>query len=140
MNRDPHAWARLGQAIAAARQAQRLTQSELADRADVSTGAVQRAEAGKVPKARMPITLHPIANALGWPSTAIDAVLDGGAVGSAGEYRDVKVQAVVDDEHLERAETIVSGAMVRALKSASSEEIRNATRNALDALRREGML
>lgn len=135
MIRDPQAWTRLSQALAAARKAQGFTQGELADRADVSLGAVQRAEAGTVPKARMPITLHPIARALGWPDGAVDAVLGGAEPPS--EYVDVDVQALVDAE---RVETIISSAMVRSLKGVSSDEIRAATQTALDALRREGLL
>lgn len=138
MNRDPHSWARLGQAIAAARKAQSLTQGDLADRAGVSLGAVQRAEAGASPKARMPPTLHPIARALCWPDSAIDSVLDGGD--PPDTFEDVDVQPLVDEERAERAETIISGAMVRSLKGASSDEIRAATRLALDALRRDGLL
>ncbi|GHF74186.1 helix-turn-helix domain-containing protein [Streptomyces thermodiastaticus] len=135
MNRDPKAWARLGQALAAARRAQGLTQDELAARAGVSLGSVQRAESGVVPKTRMPITLHPIARALGWPTGAVDAILAGAE--SPGDYENHDVQRSVNAE---RYETIISGAMVRALKGVSVDDIRAATKIALDALRREHLL
>lgn len=135
MNRDPEAWARLGTAFAMSRRTQRLTQGELAERADVSLGSVQRAEAGAVPKTRMPITLHPIARALGWPDGAVEEVLAGAE--QPGDYQDVGVQPLVD---VERFETIISGAMVRALKGVSTDDIRAATKIALDALHRDGLI
>lgn len=135
MNRDPQAWARLGQALAAARRSQNLTQEELAARAGVSLGSVQRAESGAVPKTRMPITLHPIARALGWSEGAVDAVLFGSEPTSS--YTNVDAQRYADED---RAETIISGAMVRALQGVSVDDIRAATKMALDALRRERLL
>lgn len=135
MNRDPKVWARLGQAFAAARKTQGLTQDELAERAGVSIGSVQRTEAGSVPKARIPITLHPIAKALGWPDDAVDNVLEGGDPPET--WKDVSVQHHVSAERLEE---IIGSAMLRTLDSASPAEIRAATAAALDAFRREGLI
>lgn len=135
MNRDPQVWARLGQAFAAARKTQGLTQEELADQAGVSLGSVQRAEAGSVPKSRIPITLHPIAKALGWPDSAVDDVLEGRDAPDG--WRDVSVQHHVSAERLEE---IVSGAMLRTMDSATAAEIKAATAAALDAFRREGII
>lgn len=135
MNRDPKAWARLGQALAHARQAQSLSQDEVAERASVSTASVQSAEAGKVPKSRMPYTVPAIAAALGWPDGAVDAVLNGEE--PPGGWKDVSVQFVIDEEQFE---AILTNAMVRATDNVTSAEIRAATKIALDELRRQGLL
>jgi DNA-binding XRE family transcriptional regulator len=74
MNRDPEAWARLGQALANTRQAQKLRQEDVAEKAGVSLKSVQSAESGVVPKARMPYTVPAIARAIGWPDGAVDSV------------------------------------------------------------------
>ncbi|MFJ6615415.1 helix-turn-helix domain-containing protein [Streptomyces sp. NPDC091289] len=140
MNRDPHAWARLGHLLKQARLARGLKQGDVADLAGVSLASVQSAEAGTVPKARMPITLGPIATALGWKAGAIEEVLAGGepTVGApADEWRDVSVQRQVDEEV---AEGIVTSAMVRATENATPAEIREATRLILDAFRRQGLI
>lgn len=140
MTRDPHAWARLGQLLKQARLARGLKQSELAAQASVSTASVQAAEAGAVPKARMPTSLGPIAAALGWPIGTVDTVLDGGnpptAPGAEG-WQDVSVQRHLDAE---QASSIMTNAMVRAMKKTPSDEIRAATQIALDELRRHGYL
>ncbi|MEU7010407.1 helix-turn-helix transcriptional regulator [Streptomyces sp. NPDC046332] len=135
MNRDPKMWARLGKAFAHARQAQGLSQAELAEAAGVSIGSVQSAEAGSVPKARMPYTVPVIAKALGWPPGAVEVVLDGGEV--PGGWVDTSVQKQVDDE---RFGEILTNSMVRHVDGATSAEIKAATRAALDALRREGLI
>lgn len=135
MNRDPHAWARLGQAFAVARKAQGLSQGALAELAGVSLGSVQNAEAGAVPKARMPQTLHPIAKALGWPDGAIDDLLEGGA--PPGGWSDVSVQQQVTGEQLEAEMT---NAMVRATDDVTSADIKRATKAAMDVLRQHGMI
>lgn len=140
MTRDPHAWARLGQLLKQARLARGLKQRELADQANVSTASVQAAEAGAVPKTRMPTTLGPIATALGWPAGSVDKVLDGGdppTAPSAEGWRDVSVQQQIDDEQFAG---IMTTAMVRATENTTSAEIRAATRIALDELRRQGYL
>ena len=133
MTQDPDAWGRLGRALRAARERQGLTQDELAQRAGVSTKSVQDAEAGRVPKRRMPYTLAPMAKALGWPSGAVDAVLAGAE--PPGGWQDVRVE-VTDDQ----VEAVISNAMVRALDNVTSAEIRKATKIALDDLRRRGLL
>ncbi|WP_432158112.1 helix-turn-helix transcriptional regulator [Streptomyces sp. bgisy153] len=133
MNRDPDAWARLGRALRESRERRGLTQEEVAERADVSKKSVQEAEAGKVPKSRMPYTLAPIAAALSWPAGAVDSVLDGGE--PPGGWRDVRVE--IEDD---RVEQIIVNAMVRATSSTTSAEIRNAAKIALDELRRYGYL
>ncbi|WP_327169502.1 helix-turn-helix transcriptional regulator [Streptomyces subrutilus] len=135
MNRDPHAWARLGRALKQARLAQGMDQAELAEKADVSRMSVQSAEAGTMPKSRMPYTLPAIASTLGWPPGSVEAILDGAEPPAA--WRDVPVQAALNAERLE---TILSAAMVRATDNVTPAEIRAATKIALDELRREGML
>lgn len=136
MNRDPESWSRLGRALRTAREQRRLSQDELADRAGVSTASVQSLESGTVPKSRMPITLAPVAQALGWPAGAAGAVLEGGDA-PGGEWRDVSVQQQVDEE---TASGVITNAMVRALDNATPAEIREATRLAVDALRRHGVI
>ena len=135
MNRDPHAWARLGQAFAVARKAQGLSQGALAELAGVSLGSVQNAEAGAMPKARMPQSIYPIAKALGWPDGAVDDVLDGGA--PPGGWSDVSVQKQVDEARLEAD---LTHANVRVLGGASGAEIEAATKAALDVLRQHGLI
>lgn len=135
MNRDPHAWARLGRALRSARQHRGLTQQELGELAGTSGRSVQDAEAGTVPKARMPSTIGRIASALGWPEGAVDAVLEGAAP-PGEEWRDVPVQADVE----ERYESILTNAMVRAMEGTPAAEIKKATRIALDEFRRQGLL
>ncbi|GGT43679.1 helix-turn-helix domain-containing protein [Streptomyces purpureus] len=135
MNRDPKMWARLGHALAHGRQAQGLSQGELAERANVSIGSVQSAEAGTVPKARMPYTVPAIAKALGWPPGSVDTVLDGGDV--PGGWVDAPVQPLIDEERLGE---ILTNSMVRHMDGATGAEIKAATKAALDALRREGLI
>jgi transcriptional regulator with XRE-family HTH domain len=135
MNRDPRAWARLGQALKQARLSRGLSQAELAELAGVSTASVQNAEAGDVPKKRMPYTLARIGTALTWPSGSVEAVLDGAA--PPGGWTDVSVQPQIDEEELE---SILNSAMLRATNSTTSTEIRNATKIAIDELRKRGIL
>lgn len=138
MNRDPHAWARLGRALRTAREQRRLSQDELADLADVSTASVQSLEAGTVPKSRMPITLAPVAQTLGWPAGATDAVLAGAEPPDGDSWQDVPVpQQLLDAEQLEG---IMTNAMVRATEHATAAEIRAATKIFLDELRRRGVI
>ncbi|MFI2314132.1 hypothetical protein AMK17_25170 [Streptomyces sp. CB00072] len=137
MNRDPQSWARLGQALRTAREHRGHTQQELAEAADVSGRSVRDAEAGAVPKARMPYTLGRIAAALGWPEGAVDAVLDGAAPPGEG-WRDAPVeQGQIDAEQLAG---IMTNAMVRATEHATAAEIRAATKIALDELRKQGII
>jgi hypothetical protein len=136
VNRDPQAWARLGKALQRSRLTQGLDQKELATRAGVSLGSVQNAEAGAVPKARMPYTVPAIASALGWPAGTVDAVLEGGAELPDG-WQQVSVQPIVDAELLEG---IMTTAMVRAMDGVTGAEIKQAVKNAMDELRRQGML
>ncbi|MFJ8301551.1 helix-turn-helix domain-containing protein [Streptomyces sp. NPDC094447] len=135
MIRDPEGWARLGQAFATARKTQGLTQDELARLAGVSLGSVQNAEAGQVPKARMPQSLYPIAKALNWPDGAIDDILRGGA--PPGGWTDVSVQKHISEKQLE---VELSHAMVRAAGTATGTEIEAATKAALDVLREHGLI
>lgn len=131
MNLDPTAWARLGRALRAARGRRGLTQQELAELANVSARSVADAEAGTVPKARMPYTIGRIAAALDWPAGTIESVLDGQG------WSDTSAQAYVDEQVFAG---IVTTAVVRAIDGATSVEIREATRIALDELRRKGLL
>lgn len=135
MNRDPQAWARLGQALASARRALGLTQEELATQAGVGLGSVKNAEAGTVPKARMPYTIPAVAKALGWPDGAVDAVLDGDA--PPGGWSNVSVQKQVSEQQLE---VDLTHAMVRAAGTATGTEIEAATKAALDVLRQHGLI
>ncbi|MFD3535194.1 helix-turn-helix domain-containing protein [Streptomyces sp. NPDC058664] len=135
MNRDPKAWARLGQALATARKTLGLTQRDLAEQAGVSLNSVQNAESGQSPKARMPQSIYPIARALGWPDGAVDAVLGGGA--PPGGWGDVSVQKQVDEARLEADLTYAN---VRALTGATGGEIEAATKAALDVLRQHGLI
>jgi hypothetical protein len=84
----------------------------------------------------MPYTLGRIAAALNWPEGHIDAVL-AGAGPPGGDWQDVPVQAQVDEE---TATGIIDSAMVRAMNNATPAEIREATRLAVDALRRHGVI
>ncbi|MEV5261791.1 helix-turn-helix domain-containing protein [Streptomyces anulatus] len=137
MNRDPQSWARLGHALRSAREARGCTQAELGELAGVSGRSVQDAEAGTVPKSRMPYTLGRIAAALGWPEGAVDAVLDGAAPPGEG-WRDVPAdQGQIDAERLAG---IMTNAMVRATEHATAAEIRAATKIALDELRKQGLI
>lgn len=133
MIKDPAAWGRLGAALRNARLRQGMSQRVLAQTAGVSVPAVQSAEAGKVPKGRMPYTLPRIAAALGWPEDAIDRILAGDA--SPGE--ETSVQHIVDEQ---RVGGIITGAIVHHIDGASAPEIRAATEAALEALRREGLI
>jgi transcriptional regulator with XRE-family HTH domain len=135
MIRDPEGWARLGQAFATARKTQGLTQEELARQSGVSLGSVQNAEAGQVPKARMPQSLYPIAKALGWPDGFIDDILRGGA--PPGGWSDVSVQKQVSEQQLK---VELSHAIVRAAGTATGTEIEAATKAALDVLRQHGLI
>ncbi|WP_371612919.1 helix-turn-helix domain-containing protein [Streptomyces clavifer] len=136
MNRDPQSWARLGRALRTAREHRGLTQQEVGKMADVSARSVQDAEGGAVPKARMPYTIGRIASALGWPEGGVDAVLDGGPPPGDG-WQTASVQQQIDEEQLAG---IITHAMVRATEHATTAEIREATRLALDELRRQGYL
>lgn len=135
MNRDPDAWARLGQAIASARRAQGLSQGDLADRANVSIGSVQSAEGGTVPKARMPYTVPAIAKAVGWPHGSVEAVLDGAEPPTG--WADVSAQQHVDADAIEAGMT---NAMVRASDGATAAEIKAAVKAGMDELRRQGLI
>lgn len=135
MIRDPHAWARLGKAIATKRAAANMRQEDLALAAGVSHRSVQNAELGEPPKARMPQTLYPIVRALGLPDTWIDDVLAG--ADPSGAWRDVDVQDVVDEERLE---SDLTNAYVRASEHATAAEIKAATKAALDVLRQHRLI
>lgn len=136
MTRDPEAWARLGQALRTARNHRGLSQQELAAEAGVSARAVQDAEGGTVPKARMPYSIGKIAAALGWPEGGVEAVLDGAAPPDAG-WQDVPVRQQLAEEKLEG---ILTSAMVRAMSGTPAAEIRAATKIALDEMRRQGLI
>ena len=135
MNRDAQAWTRLGKALQQARLAQGLDQKELAGRAGVSLSSVQNAEAGAVPKTRMPYTVPAIASALGWSTGTVESVLDGAE--PPGGWQQVSVQPLVDAE---RMEGILTTAWVRATDDVTSAEIKNAVKIALDEMRRQGLL
>jgi len=136
MNRDPQSWARLGRALRTAREHRGLTQQELGELAGTSARSVQEAEGGAVPKSRMPYTIGRIASALSWPEGSVDAVLDGSPPPGDG-WQDVPVQAQVDAEV---ASGIIVNAMVRATSQPPSDEIKEATRLALDEFRRLGLI
>lgn len=135
MNRDPKAWARLGRTLRNAREHRDLTQQELGELAGVSGRSVQDAEAGTVPKARMPYTIGRIAAALGWAEGAVDAILEGAPPGD--EWQNISVQQQMDEE---LASGIVTNAMVRATSTTTSDEIKAATQMVLDEFRRHGLI
>ena len=132
--RDPAAWSRLGELIRDARSRRGLTQDELAARAAVSSRSVQDAEAGRVPRGRMPYTLAPIARALEWPPGTIEKVLDGGLPPG---WSDVPVQRLVDARTISNA---ISNGMLRGTDNVTAAEIRRATEIALDELRDAGVI
>ena len=136
MTRDPEAWARLGQALRAARTHRGLTQQDVGTAAGVSARTVQDVEGGAVPKARMPQSIGKIAAALGWPEGSVDEVLDGIAPADTG-WKDIPVR-----QHLtgDAVEGILTSAMVRAMSDTPAAEIRAATKIALDELRRQGLI
>jgi len=133
MNRDPQAWARLGQALKQAREHLGLSQDDLASHAGVATASVQSAEYGKPPKGRMPYTIAKIASTLGWPVGAVDAVLEGEA--PPGGWQDVAVR--IDPA---RVSTILTEAMIRATDNITAAEIRAVTQAAIAQLRAEGII
>ncbi|MFJ5059060.1 helix-turn-helix domain-containing protein [Streptomyces nigra] len=133
LNKDPNAWAHLGRALREARERRGRSQEELAADAGVSKGAVQAAEAGRVPKTRMPQTLAPIARALHWPAGSIERVLGGGE--PPGGWQDIRVE-IADEE----VASILTNAMVRATDHATASEIRHAAELAVADLRRRGFL
>lgn len=79
MNWSADDWARLGRALRADRHHLGLSQQELGEQAGTSGRSVQEAEAGKVPKARMPYTVPAIARTLGWPAGKVEEILNGTA-------------------------------------------------------------
>lgn len=133
MNRDPQAWARLGQALKQAREHLGIPQDGLATQAGVSTASVQSAEYGKPPKGRMPFTIGKIANALGWPVGAVDAVLNGDA--PPGGWQDIPVRI-----GSAQVSAIVTDAMIRATDSITSAEIRAVTKIVVAELRKGGLI
>ncbi|WP_226967102.1 helix-turn-helix domain-containing protein [Streptomyces phaeolivaceus] len=133
LNKDPEVWRRLGRALREARERRGWSQEELAAEAGVSKGAVQGAEAGRVPKTRMPQTLAPIARALGWPAGSVERVIAGGE--PPGGWHDVRAE-IADEE----VAAIMTNAMVRSIDGATGVEIRQATESALAELRRRGFL
>lgn len=136
MTRDPEAWARLGQALRTARNHRGLTQQELAAEAGVSARAIQDAEGGTVPRARMPYSINKIAAALGWPEGGVEAALEGAAPPDTG-WQDVPVQQQLREEAVAG---IITNAMVRAMTRTPAVEIRAATKIALDEMRRQGLI
>lgn len=69
-------WVRLGAALAAAREAKSLKQTDMADRLEVSRSAIQNIERGRVQK--LSSTIRAYMAVVGWPAGSADAVLDGG--------------------------------------------------------------
>ncbi|MFD6324235.1 helix-turn-helix domain-containing protein [Streptomyces sp. NPDC058442] len=132
MNRDPEAWKRLGGFLRHAREGSGLTQAEAAERAGISVAALQDAENGRVPRARMPYTLAPLAQSYGWPAGTVDTVLEGGSP-PGGEWRDESVD-------VDAVGGAIQGAIVRAVEHATAAEIREAARLAVEELRRQGVI
>ncbi len=83
-------WKRLGEQLQAARKAQGLRQTDLAERAGVSLATVQAVESGKE-YAKITPTVRSIARTVGWTDGSPKAVLEGGqptlteAPGRAGD-------------------------------------------------------
>lgn len=76
----PDAWQRLGHRIRAERERRGMSRRALAELAGISSGSVQSAEKGFVPRGRWPQTLSAIERALGWSPGSMRSVLDGGDV------------------------------------------------------------
>lgn len=74
MDRD---WARLGRALAQAREAINLTQVEIAERVGVTRTPIQAIEHGK-PFKKVTGTIRDYARIVGWLDGSVEAVLDGG--------------------------------------------------------------
>lgn len=75
---NPEDWARLGARIRAERERQGLSRKELAGLARVSTGSIQSAENGAVPRARWPQSLSAIEHGLAWAPGSMKEILAGG--------------------------------------------------------------
>lgn len=72
---SPEAWQRLGRALRQRREDLGLSRRAVSVKADVSEKSIQIAEEGRVPT-RWPLTIGPIAQALGWePKEALEIVL-----------------------------------------------------------------
>lgn len=72
-------WNRLGEQIRRARRRGRLSQEDLASRAQVSKRTIGHYENGRVPEgAAIPDGYYKVADALGWTADSIDRVLQGG--------------------------------------------------------------
>lgn len=71
-------WKRLADAIRKAREAAGMTQTDLAQRADIATGSVQNLESGR-PRTRMPQSLAKIEEVLGWEPGSGIAIVRGAA-------------------------------------------------------------
>lgn len=72
---SPEAWSRLGRALRQRREDLGLSRRAVSVKADVSEKSIQIAEEGRVPT-RWPLTIGPIAQALGWqPADALSFVL-----------------------------------------------------------------
>lgn len=70
-------WARVGDAVRAARKAQDLTQAELGARANVSTATIRAIERG-TEYGSVTLTLRSVEAALSWAPGSVQAILDGG--------------------------------------------------------------
>jgi transcriptional regulator with XRE-family HTH domain len=69
-------WTAVGQAIAARRKAQKMTQKELHDAADVSIFVISEIEKHRIIRDRAPGTLERLSEALDWPANHLDNILN----------------------------------------------------------------
>lgn len=93
------AWHRLGAAVKASREAQRLTQREVADRSDVAIATVQYVEAGHE-FTRQPKSIGHITEALGWPSGWWQLILSGKETSPPTAHKTVKAgRSATDPTH-----------------------------------------
>lgn len=72
-------WDRLAGAIRERRQALGMTQQQLADAAGVTRTTIKNLEGARQPAKRLPLSVAPVEQALGWAPGSARIVLDGGA-------------------------------------------------------------
>ncbi|WP_030333751.1 helix-turn-helix domain-containing protein [Streptomyces sp. NRRL B-1381] len=99
VERGPEAWARLGQKIREAREAQGFSRKNLSEIAGVSEKSIQVAEEGRTPRARWPQSLSLIEAGLGWTRGSMQHVLDGGEP-SLAPLQDLPLFEMADDGRL----------------------------------------
>ena len=128
-------WPRLAAALRRSREAQGLTMGELSERADVNRSTIHNLESARYGKGfnRIPASLQPVIEVLGWPTGKVETLLAG------HEFDDVPpfTEARVDAEDLRQA---LSVAMVAATDTLTAAEIREISQRAVEELARRGII